>query len=118
MPAKVIHFGLDDCHRLMVLRSAGYTVDECRSVLQLREMLETGEVPDAVLISDCEGVSPLEAVTLARTFSPNPLILFRSTNLTYEDGGFDLVVPCLTPPAVWLSEVDAVIEKSRAGLQA
>ena len=116
MPARVVHFGPDDCHRLTVLRSAGYTVEDCRSLLQLRVTLETGDVPDAVLMSD-DGVSPEEAVAIARTHSSNPVILFRSTNMDYEDCGFDLVVPCLTSPEIWLNDVDAVIEKRRAGLQ-
>lgn len=114
MPARVIHFGPDDCHRLMVLRSAGYTVEDCRSLVQLRDTLETGDVPDAVLMSDGAGVSPEEAAAVARTHSSNPVILFRSTNLAYEDGRFDLVVPCLTPPEVWLNDVDALIGKRRA----
>lgn len=118
MPARVVHFGPDDCHRLMVLRSAGYTVEDCRSLLQLRDALADGASPDAVLMSDGDGVSPQEAVGIARAHSSNPVILFRSTNMTYEDCRFDLVVPCLTPPEVWLNDVDALIEKRRGGLRA
>jgi hypothetical protein len=117
MLARVIHFGPDDCHRLMVLRSAGYTVDDCRSLMQLRVNLETGIVPDAVLMSDGDGVSPEEAAALARSRACHPLILFRTTHVPYEDGGFDLVVPCLTPPEIWLNEMDALIERTRAGLR-
>ena len=114
MPARVIHFGPDDCHRLMVLRRAGYSVEDCPSLCELRLSLETGDAPDAVLLSDGDGFSPHEALTLARTHSPSPLILFRSTNQTYEHRGFDLVVPCLTAPEVWLDDVDALIAKRRA----
>ena len=114
MVARVIHFGLDDCHRLMVLRSAGYTVLDCGSLVQLQVILETADDPEAVLLSDGDGISPREAFAVARTHSSNPVILFRSTNLAYEEFEFDLVVPCLTPPEVWLSDVDAMIEKRRA----
>ena len=114
MAAKVIHYGADDCHRLMVLRSAGYSVDECHSLVQLRDRLARGAQPDALFLSDTEGVEPIEAMALARTQSSAPVILFRSTTLAYEDTGVDLIVHTLTPPEVWLEEVDALIEKCRA----
>lgn len=111
MAARVIHFGPDDCHRLMVLRSAGYSVDGCNSLNQLRASLVSGA--DAVLMSDAEGIAPQDAVALARMQSSAPVVLFRSTNLSYEDSGFDLVVHSLTPPEVWLNQVDALIAGTR-----
>lgn len=113
MAARVIHFGPDDCHRMMVLRSAGYSIDDCRSLIQLRECLAAGAIADALLMSDAAEVEPREAIALAKTHVSLPVVLFRSTNLTYEESGADLVVHCLTPPEVWLGEVDALIEKSR-----
>ena len=41
-------------------------------------------------------------------------MLFRNTNMAYEESRFDLVVQCLTPPEVWLNDVDALIERSRS----
>lgn len=114
MIARVIHFGTDDCHRLMVLRSAGYVVENCRSLVQLLACLADGAPADALLMSDGEGVSPQEAAALARANSSLPVVLFRNTNVTYEESGFDLVVQCLTPPKVWLNEVDALIERIRS----
>ncbi len=114
MGARVIHFGPDDCHRLMVLRSAGYSIDDCRSLVQLRDCLDCGATAEALLMSDAEDLQPQEAIALAKTYVSLPVILFRSTTLTYEESGVDLVVHCLTPPKVWLNEVDALIEKSRA----
>jgi hypothetical protein len=117
MPARVIHFGPDDCHRLMVLRSAGYTVVDCQSLGQLRDILDTGEAPDAVLMSDAEDVAPSDAIAVARQHSTQPVVLFRNSHRAYEDLGCDLVVPCLTPPEVWLNEVDALIEKRRVAMR-
>ncbi len=114
MAARVIHFGLDDCHRLMVLQSAGYAVDNCGSLLQLRTCLATGAAADALLMSDAGGVQPHDAIALAKTRASLPVILFRSTNLAYEESGVDLIVPCLTPPEVWLSQVEALIQSARA----
>jgi hypothetical protein len=114
MDARVIHFGPDDCHRVMVLRSAGYSIADCRSMVQLRDCLDGGATADALLTSDAEDFQPQEAIALAKTHVSLPVILFRTTTLSYEESGVDLVVHCLTPPEVWLNEVDALIEKSRA----
>ena len=114
MAARVIHFGPDDCHRLMVLQSAGYAVSDCRTLVQLRTCLATADPADALLTSDAEALEPKEAIALAKTRASLPVVLFRSTNLAYEDSGVDLIVNCLTPPEVWLQEVNALIEKSRA----
>jgi len=112
MAARVIHFGPDDCHRLMVLRSAGYAVDNCNSLVQLRSSLVAGGGADAVLVSDGDGIAPETAIAVARSHSSAPVVLFRSTSLSYRDSGFDLVVHSLTPPEVWLNQVDALIARS------
>jgi len=113
MAARVIHFGPDDCHRLMVLRSAGYAVDGCVSLVQLRASLLTGGQADAVLLSDGEGIASEDAAALARNCCSAPVVLFSGTNRAYEGAAFDLVVHSLTPPEVWLNDVDALIAKSR-----
>jgi hypothetical protein len=88
-------------------------VDGCASLAQLRASLLAGEQADAVLLSDGEGVEPEDAVALARNCSAAPVVLFTGTNRAYDGATFDLVVHSLTPPEVWLHEVDAVIAKSR-----
>jgi len=114
MAAKIIHFGPDDCHRAMVLRSAGYSVDDCTSLVQLRACLAAGAMADALLLTDAQDLQPQEAIAMARSESSLPVVLFRSTNQSYEETGADLIVHCLTPPEVWLNEVEGVIERSRA----
>jgi hypothetical protein len=113
MAARVIHFGPDDCHRLTVLRSAGFAVDDCASLAQFRGSLLSGSHADAVLLSDGEGFAPEDAAALARNSSTVPVVLFSGTNRTYQGAAFDLVVHSLTPPEVWLHEVDALIAKTR-----
>lgn len=113
MVARLIYFGPDHCHRTMVLRNAGYCVEGCESVLKLDTLLGAGRAPDALLMSDGDGISPEEAIAIARKHCSNPAVLFRSTNLAYEESGFDLVIPCLTPPEVWLDDVDRLIARSR-----
>lgn len=58
MLGRLIHFGPDDCHRLMVLRSAGYIVEDYRCLVQFRDSLADAETVNAVLVSDGDGVSP------------------------------------------------------------
>jgi hypothetical protein len=97
----------------MVLRSAGFAVDACVSLAQFRASLLSGSHADAVLLSDGEGFATEDSVVLARSCSSAPVVLFGGTNRTYEGAVFDLVVHSLTPPEVWLHDVDALIVKSR-----
>jgi hypothetical protein len=118
MPARVIHYGPDECHRLMVLESAGYAVEDCDCLEKMRGLLADGTAADAVLVSDGHGVSLREVVVVARANSSLPVILFLNTNLAYDDAGVDLVVHCLTPPEVWLNDVESLIEKTRDTMRA
>ena len=113
MAARVIHLGPDDCHRLMVLRTAGYRVDACDSMAQLRAWIAGGLQADVVVMSDAGGAAPKEVVAIARTRAFLPVILFRSTNLAYEETGVDLIVPGLTPPGIWLHDVEALIQAAK-----
>lgn len=113
MAAQIIHFGPDDCHRLTVLRSAGYSVHACASLGQLHASLEMNREADAVVMTESDGVAPKEAITLARSCSAAPVVLFSAGNGCHEELCFDLVVHSLTPPGEWLVEVDALIAKSR-----
>ncbi|MFP5207055.1 MAG: hypothetical protein ACLGP3_10150 [Acidobacteriota bacterium] len=102
-----------------VFESAGYTVEVCASLAALRDVLDEGQVPAAVIVTETEGVSPREAVRLTRACPQVPLVLFRETQRAYGDdghdleAGFDLVIPIRHPPAAWLAEIAALIEKSR-----
>lgn len=114
MAARVIHVGTDICHRLPVLERAGYQVDTCISVPELRLALTSIRQLDAVLISEgSEGAHP-DAVSLARTYSSAPIVLFRETQLSFAESPFDLVVPILISPQVWLEDIAALIARCRA----
>lgn len=114
MAARVIHVGADSCHRLPVLESAGYEVDTCISVPELREALTSPRQIDAVLISEgTEGAHP-EAVQVARSHCSAPIVLFRETQLNFAESPFDLVVPILISPQVWLEDIAALIARCRA----
>lgn len=109
--ARIVHFGKDDCHRVSVLRSAGYAVEDCRSLRAFREALVADGKPDAVFITEREDSLQGVAITLSKSCSSAPLVLFRRGHGDLRDEGFDLVVDSLTPPARWLGEVGELIAR-------
>jgi hypothetical protein len=112
---RLIHFGADDCHRVNVLRSAGYSVDDCRSMRAFREALTAERKPDAVFITEREDDSPGDAISLTKSHSTAPLVLFRRSHGDMSDGSFDLVIESLTPPRQWLQEIDELIARRHDG---
>jgi len=113
MAAKVLHFGTNDCRRVLVLRSAGYVVDDCPSLSEFELTLKQDIDPQAFFFSERYPVKRREAMTLARCHSHAPLVLFQSIHYSDDEPNFDLVIPPLTAPAVWLHEVAATIERTR-----
>ncbi len=114
MPAQVIHYGIDDCHRLTVLRGTGYSVEDCNSLAQLRAALSANRDAEAVLISETEGDVPEAAAAIAKSSSRVPLVLFRRSNGFCREEKFDLIVETLTSPQQWLNDVKALIQRDRA----
>jgi hypothetical protein len=102
----------------MVLESAGYVVEDCDCLVQLRVLLADGAAVAALLVSEGDQVLLQDVVAEARAHSSMPVILFPHSNLSYGDAGVDLVVDCLTPPEVWLNDVETLIEKTRPTLRA
>ena len=80
MEAHVLHIGVDDCHRVAVLRSVGYRVDECATLPQMARALKGANPTDAVFLTESNNISQEKAISLAREHSPTPLILFQSSN--------------------------------------
>jgi hypothetical protein len=111
--ATVLHFGSDDCHRVRVLRHAGYEVRELDSLDRLRLNLESGEDVDAVIVSE-EGARYAEqAADLVRQHSGAPLVLFRQSHVNLDESRFDRVYPSLTPPPLWLFETAVIVMQSK-----
>jgi hypothetical protein len=111
--ARIIHYGKDDCHRVSVLRSAGYEVEDCRSLRAFGEALTAEEKPDAVFITEREGNQQGDAISLTKSRSSAPLVLFRRSHSDLRGGTFDLVIDSLTPPKYWLEEIGELIARSR-----
>ena len=112
--AHVLHIGMDDCHRVAVLRSVGYRVDEVASLPQLAAALGKTVAPLAVVLTESEAIPPSQAVTIAREHSAAPVIFFPKSNYGVSEDEFDLVIQPLTSPEKWLQDVSRLLEWSRA----
>ena len=110
---KIIHFGEDSCHRLMVLEGVGYSVERCESIENIEYYLRSPDPPDAIIISDEFGKASRVVAYLANVDLPIPLILFASTHEPDADSNFDLVIPALTSPSNWLSRIEEMIARFR-----
>jgi len=114
MAFKIIHFGLDDCHRLAVLKSARYSIIDCgNSIERLHAALLATREVEAIVVSETDSVEPEEAIHLARSFSMAPLVLFQGRQSRYDESEFDLCVPPLTDPSLWLTNIGALIAPRR-----
>jgi hypothetical protein len=117
MAARVVHIGRDYCHRVPVLESAGYEVEGCNSAKELRNALKQFELK-AVLVSESEGAVHQDMIREVRECFDTPVVLFRET-LRYfavpnDDWLFDLEVPVLQPPDIWLPDLAALIVRCQA----
>jgi hypothetical protein len=112
MASRIVHFGVDDCHRIAVLKSAGYCVDDCgNSVSQLHVALIGVRETDAVVMAESIGILPEKALSTVRSVSMAPVILFQSKNPHYDESEFDLVIRKLTHPDRWLNDIGVLIEQ-------
>lgn len=109
MAARVIHFGLDDCYRVKVLHRAGYEIEGCTNLSQLRDALESHVEPDAVMMNDSYGSVPFQAIPLTRSLIPAPIVLFPNPGRICPIDQIDLIVPAFTPPQEWLLDLANLI---------
>ena len=119
MSRKLLSFGYDACHRWAVLRLAGFQVDQCASIQELRELLMrshfmgSNSMEAVIMVEDIVPV-PMEAIVAARSYFTGPLVLFEGRTPTVHRDVFDLSVPVLTRPEVWLPQIDKLNETIRA----
>ena len=109
MSRKILTFGYDACHRWAVLRLAGYTVQVCESIGELREQLMKGPDVDAVVMVEDIVSVPQEAIIAARSYSRPARSVRRHARDPEIKSTFDLRVPILSGPSAWLPQVEALI---------
>src|SRR5215472_7048178 len=115
MIPKIVHFGIDCRYRLHDLRAAGYAVESCYNVSDLRLILYVNRNLDAIIIDTSERQAPRSAIDLARSHCPRSLVLFQGWTAHEEDWEFDLIIPPLTPVPKWLDDIANLIRLTRSG---
>jgi hypothetical protein len=111
MSRKILTFGYDACHRWAVLRLAGYTIQVCESISELRhQLMNRPVVVHAVLMVEDVVSVPQEAITAAKSYFDGPLVLFEAHSHINNREQFNLCVPILSHPSVWLPQIEALIE--------
>jgi len=115
----VIHVGDDFCMRIPVLEitglrvlRSGCTEREFRTVLDQTDALVAVTLSDEI---DDSRKTLLQSglIETAHDLCTAPLILFRSSNSFCDESKFDLVIPALTPPTLWVPNLLRAIEVSR-----
>ncbi|HXS77966.1 MAG TPA: hypothetical protein VN753_17445 [Terracidiphilus sp.] len=110
MSRKILTFGYDACHRWAVLRVAGFTIQVCESISELRDQLMKSSCTDAVIMVEDIVSIPQEAITAAKSYFNGPLVLFEARSQVKNRDLFNLCVPILSGPSVWLPQLEALIE--------
>jgi hypothetical protein len=114
MSPRIIYLGVDDSYRPQVLKRAGYSVVECRSVRHLHSTLIQFPEPAAVAIAGDSETDACEALSVVRSHCTAPTVLFQGGTHFFRASEFDFVVPPLTAPHQWLNHLASVIEENRA----
>jgi hypothetical protein len=110
MSRKILTFGYDACHRWAVLRLAGFAIQVCESISELRdELIKRPQVDAVIMVEDIVSVPP-EAITAAKSYFDGPLVLFEARPQARNRELFNLCVPILSGPPAWLPKLEALIE--------
>jgi hypothetical protein len=113
--ATILQIGNDACRRSLVLARAGFRLRQCEERTEaVAEMFAAQDPIGAVVFEASYHAAPHRAVVrLARCRTSAPLILFENSACDCDVNGFDLVIPVLTAPALWLFEIERTIARSR-----
>lgn len=110
----ILHLGFDDCHRVLVLINAGYTVKSCQSLSQLRTRLLEFLPIDAVVLTEDDEFTFEEAASLIRSNCTAPIVLFETQPAHKGCADVDLSVSGLAGPEIWLEQIRELIQFNRA----
>lgn len=111
----ILHFGEDFCQRIPVMEAAGLMVLQSEvSIPAIHIAFDRGDSFSAVVFH-CDIVAPPEpAIQEARILSEAPFVFFQNSAVVCDESDFNLVIPPLTPPSIWLQKLIEVIEDSCA----
>jgi hypothetical protein len=113
-PPSLVHFGVDTCFRLPVLRSAGFRIVECESINEFSLALTSH--PHAVVLEEEPDSAAGQAIAVARSQSDAPVILFAAEPCLHSYR-VDLIIPAFTTPERWLEQIWALVERTHPAQQ-
>lgn len=117
MAASVLYFGPDEWNRVQVFESAGYAVQQCLKISDLESELKKS-LPAVVVMNSFAHVSFKPALELVHAQAASArIIAFPSPGESGFEKSVDLVVPPLTPPEVWLEDLAALLQRTRAVME-
>jgi hypothetical protein len=112
--ANILYVGTNICHRIPIMESAGLTVCQSEdSIPAIRNAFAHGESFSVITFHTDVSALPWGVVSVTRTLSVAPLVLFENPYIYCEKSNFDLVVPAFSSPSCWLKKLHDVIEASR-----
>lgn len=112
--STILHIGDDLCRRILVMETAGFVVFQSEVTIPAIHIAFTRkEDYSAVVFHNDIAAVPEDAVHEARSLSEAPLVLFQNPTVASNEAEFELVIPSLTSPDVWLLRLRDVIEASQ-----
>lgn len=113
MATTILHVGEDLCRRIPVMETAGFVVFQSEvKIKAIHVAFDREEDYSAVVFQNDIAAVPEDAVQETRSLSEAPFVLFQNPTVAC-DGEFDLVIPALTPPDIWLQKLRDVIQVCR-----
>ena len=96
------------------MQTAGFLVFHCNAEIPAVDTaFDRGEDYSAVVFHNDIAAVPEDAVQETRSLSEAPFVLFQNPTIASNEEEFDLVIPALTPPDLWLQKLREVIHASR-----
>ena len=112
--ATILHVGEDLCQRIPVMETAGLTVLQSETAISaIHSAFDQVDTFSAVIFHSDIAAPPEPTVQETRTLCEAPLVLFQNPAVSCDETDFNLVIPPLTPPAIWLQKLLEVIQSSR-----
>jgi CheY-like chemotaxis protein len=113
MSTKIVQFGRDTAGVLTTLRGHGYQVYDAGTSIQNVNRTIRDHKPEALIVSECPDVAPLEVLSSAVSTLPSMArILFQQPPKLLDSSFFDLAIPISCPPLKWLPRLKNLIERS------
>lgn len=110
----ILHVGDDLCQRIPVMQTAGFIVfqSEC-SIPAIHQAFEREDSFSAVIFHSDISAPPEPALRETRALSPAPFVLFQNPTVVCDNEPFDLIIPALTPPDIWLEKLREIVQAAR-----